>query len=271
MYKNFSYIFGLGALLMLAACDSGDKKSSDGKSVAESQEASTAVAEERQSEKISQNEQGSVQNTAEENQVDEYEGIYADINRPIEEEVPVSARNGNVGVKATNIKGTENEKIPAEDNVVVSKKEESKDAQSSSSDITAEAAAKSDVETQDETSKAKDNLKADAENHKDNANAADSTDVAGNRQSDTNEKHIDANKGNVENSSETPEVSMESDTPTISEESTENSSETPEVSMVSDAPTISEESPEDKSVETDRASESEQKADSEPAEDNTEN
>lgn len=248
MYKNFSYIFGLGALLMLAACDSGDKKSSDGKSVAESQEASTAVAEERQSEKISQNEQGSVQNTAEENQVDEYEGIYADINRPIEEEVPVSARNGNVGVKAANIKGTENEKIPAEDNVVVSKKEESKDAQSSSSDITAEAAAKSDVETQDETSKAKDNLKADAENHKDNANATDSTDVAGNRQSDTNEKHIDANKGNVENSSETPEVSMESD-----------------------APAISEESPEDKSVETDRASESEQKADSEPAEDNTEN
>ncbi|MBO4405598.1 MAG: hypothetical protein J5821_02600 [Alphaproteobacteria bacterium] len=245
MCKNFSYIFGLGALLMLAACDSGDKKSTDGnkESVAESQEASTAVTEEGQSKKISENKRARNRKTAEENQVDEYEGIYADINRPIEDEVSTSAQDGRVGAKSTNIKVSESENEIA-DNVTAPGKEESKDTKPANNSTD-----KSDTETRKGVSKAEDNPKADAENRTDNMDTMDSTDATDDRQSDTNEKHIDANEGNVENSSETPEVSMESDVPVISEESSEHQ----------------------QPVEVDQTSESNPNADSESAEDDTEN
>ena len=75
MYKNFSYLFGLGALLMLVACGEGDKKkASDGKQ-------DTAVAENQESAEEIQATDETAKKETREIQYDD--GIYSEINQPI--------------------------------------------------------------------------------------------------------------------------------------------------------------------------------------------
>ena len=292
MYKNFSYIFGLGALFMLAACDSGDKKSADGKeSVAKSQEAVTKIREIQRIKKVSGNKQENNKGTAVENPDEEYGGIYADINRPIEDETPTSAKNNNVNANANKNTETKTESVKVSETAIVSAidgvtkpekngkkeaenskpaKEETVDStkKSENSEPVKEAAVdstkksensepakevavnstkksensepaketdvdsikKSDSEIKEEISKTENNQNADNINREDKVDTAseirEEVSTANNGQSDAKETHIDdANRENTEheeNSLETPEVSMVSDVPVISEESSEN-------------------------------------------------
>lgn len=235
MFKNFSYVFGLGALFMLAACDSGDKKSTDGKeSVAKSQKTVMETRKVQQIKKVSEKEQKNNKGTAEENQDEENWGIYADINHPIEDETPTSSKNNNTNVskntetEAENLKVSETEMVSATDGMMP-QKDGKKEYENSEpvKEAVVDSTKKSDSETKEEIST--------TENIPDNINHADSVNIANNEQYDAKETHIDdTNEGNNEGNTE-PE---------------ENSSETPEVSMVSDVPVISEESIETQPVET---------------------
>ncbi len=258
MYKNFSYIFGLAALFMLAACDGGDKKPTEGnkESVAESQESGTETRKVQKIKKVSENEQENNKGTVEENQNEENWGIYADINRPIEDETPTSAQNNdvNINAQATNVEISKTEMISAENGATTSEKEKSKDTQSANQkesvnsepakEVVADSTNNANAEknTKEETSKNEDNLKADTTDtvdsvntvdivdgtdHTDNVNIADNipSDMKDGFVGEDNKASVDANKENTEHAeilSETPKVSTISDIPVISEEFSED-------------------------------------------------
>lgn len=196
MYKNFSYIFGLGVLLLLTACDSGDKKATDGKQkTAEPQKLIHTQKEETESVKeISskdQTELGSKEND-----------IYADINKPIED---VSSSEVKGDVKADNITNLEELKIE-EDITVSSQNEEPVADIEATSEIIVNSTPESDTEKviQEEGPKSEETQPVNIVNDEPKVEEVQSTEVPNNA-----EPTVVANERNTENSSDIPVVSEE--------------------------------------------------------------
>ncbi len=212
MYKNFSYIFGLGVLLLLTACDNGDKKATDDKQkVAESQKLIHI-----QNEKTEPVKEISSKNQTESGTKDN--DIYADINKPIESKIPSSETKSDVETgHEINIEEVKTE----EDIAVPSQNEEPVANIESASVITVDSTPESNTEKviQEEGPKSEETQPVDIVNDEPKVEEVQSTEVPNNA-----EPTVVANEGNTENSSNVPEVSVESNVPVVSEEPVEDKS-----------------------------------------------
>ena len=240
MYKNFSYIFGLGALLLLAACDNGDKKATDGKQkAAEPQKLIHIQKEETKPVKeISSKDQ--TKSETKEND------IYADINKPIESDVSNSEIKSNV--EADNIVHTE--ELKAEEDIAVPPQNEEPVANTESANETTVnpmSESNAEKETQEESPKIEDVQATDTVNSEEapKVENAQLSDTVSNEESP---KIEDVQPTDVSNTVE-PSVTEEVPAPAVSDENTEISDKIPELPAEPDASVISEEPAEEKSSE----------------------
>lgn len=254
MYKNFSYIFGLGALLLLAACDSGNKQSKDDKqnTKTESQEIVTKQKEKTKSiEEISLQDQVDKQKS-----VIKERDIYSDINSPIESETENSVDNDETEVVTINNiedkKTNENVVTPPQNEEPVVNTESVNDATlDSASKANAEKNIPSQSQKKEDTlsidvvigntegSKTENILSIDAVNNteKSKTEGAPSTNVVSNSESPKTESSQPTNTAD----NTKPLITEEAPISAVNQETSENSPQTPEVILVSDVPVIPEE------------------------------
>ncbi|MCR4555486.1 MAG: hypothetical protein K5766_01595 [Alphaproteobacteria bacterium] len=260
MYKNFSYIFGLGALLLLAACDNGDKKATDGnQKAAEPQKLIHIQKEETKPVKeISSKDQ--TKSETKEND------IYADINKPIESDVSSSEIKSNVEtdniVHTEELKTEEDIAVPPqneepvantesveEDTAVPPQNEEPVANTESANETTVNPMSESNAEkeTQEESPKIEDVQATDTVNSEEapKVENAQLSDTVSNEESP---KIEDVQPTDVSNTVE-PSVTEEVPAPAVSDENTEISDKIPELPAEPDASVISEEPAEEKSSE----------------------
>lgn len=253
MYKNFSYIFGLGALLLLAACDNGNKQSKDGKQNTKN-ESQEIVTEQKEQTK-------SIKEISLEDQVDKQKSatkerdIYSDINNPIESETENSVDNDET--EMVTINNTEDKKTN-ENVVTLSQNEEpvvnTESANDATLDSTSKANAEKNVPSQSqkkedtlsidvvmgntEGSKTENILSIDAINNmeKSKTEGAPSTNASNSESPKTESSQPTNTADNTK-----PLITEESPISAVNQETAENSTQTPEVILVSDVPVIPEE------------------------------
>lgn len=240
MYKNFSYIFGLGALLMLIACDSGDKKATD-----ENQKAATRP---QKLIDIQKGERKPIKEISSKEQIEsgtKEDDIYADINKPIESEIPSSEIKSDVEAGNT---GNIEEVKTEEGAVVPSQKEEPVANTESANETTADSTSESNAEKeiQKKGTKVEETQSADTVNNEPKVEEVQSTEASNNAEAvpaiAEEVPAVATSEENTENPSETPEVSPKSDIPVILEESVEDKSSA-EVSLDSEPTPVMDESP----------------------------
>ncbi len=238
MYKKFSYVFGLGTLLLLASCD-GNKQSMDGKqeSSSGSQEVINNGKEDiKATKKVSSGNQTSDQSSANESQEDK---IYNDINSPIEIEPETSDSATETNVENVSINNVKEEETPKDN------------SQSSENDVIPPQTKKSSANIEPVNNVTPDPVSEPIE--KDNQSESQKTEETpasvavdnANKPAKTESMTSDGNTDSkINDSTDSTKSSIEEVPPIDTNEGiieTNDKAETPEVSMVSDVPLISEE------------------------------
>jgi len=252
MYKNFSYAFGLGALLLLAACDNGEKKSTDRKqeTITEPQKITVQKEEIKPIKEISsENRTDNQKSKIKEND------IYSDINKPIDLGATDSTDKDDTNASAqVNIEEKKNN-----ENIIASPQNEKPVVNTESASDTA---LDSTLESNPEKEAQEKSQKIEEDQQIDMVNTVESPKIeetktenaANNVESPKIEDTQSMNISNTAESSVTEEIS----TVTANEVNTENSDKVPKISAESNAPAVSEGPIEEKSSE-------EVSLDSEPA------
>ena len=237
MYKNFSYIFGLGALLLLAACNNGDEKATNGKQKANEPQKLTHIQNE-ETEPVKE-----ISSKDQTKSATKGDDIYADINKPIESDLSSWEVKGDIEADNTvnieELKTEEDVTVPPHNKKPVANTE-------SASEITVDSTPESNTEkrTQEKDPKVEKTQPTDIVNNELKNEEVQSAEALNNVETSIAAEvpAVAANEENTENLGKTPEVSVESEVPVISEEPVENKSSA-EVSLDSEPTPVMDEAP----------------------------
>ena len=243
MYKNFSCVFCLGALLLLAACDGGNEKSTDEtqKDTTESQEMLPTQKDGIKpiTEISSEDQAGGAESKAKE------DDIYADINRPIDLKTPSSTNDDNIEI----VDQINSEGEAIKENIVAASPQNEEPVVNTESindaSVNPTSELNTEKEVQEESPKIEDTQPIDTVNNEESPKIEDiqPADTVNNEE---NPKVENAQPTDTPNNAESSVVEEISTVP-VSGENTENSDKIPEVSIESDVPVIPEEPIEEKS------------------------